>query len=214
MRAVTLDLEDAQVCLRGLALQIEGRDELFLLRLRLLQPLLVLFLIDTAEVHVLLDIEAGGLHGIRRDRELGIVFGVRLFLLRAFLPNLLLEIAVLGAPVGGRLQLILAVEFHEELPGGDDAAAGHEPGNDEGVAARSGRADEPGRRNVVKTDGFDEAGHPQALDERAAGHLQRPISLTHLIVGPARADPADDGKPGDQDYQEERKQQMRFFHGV
>ena len=112
---------------------------------------------------VLLHIEAGGLDGIRRDRQLRIVFGVRLFLLRAFLPNLLLEIAVLGPPVGGGLQLILPVEFHEELPGVDDAAAGHEPGDDEGVAARRGRADEPGRRNIMKTDGFDEAGHPQAL---------------------------------------------------
>ena len=50
-------------------------------------------------------------HGIRRDRQLGIVFGARLFLLRAFLPNLLLEIAVLGracrwppsADSGGRI---------------------------------------------------------------------------------------------------------------
>ena len=93
--------------------------ELFLLRLRLFQPLLVLFLIDAAQIDVLLHLEAGVLDGIRRDRKLGIVFGARLFLLRAFLPNLLLEIAVLGPPVDGGLQLILPVEFHEELPGHD-----------------------------------------------------------------------------------------------
>ena len=132
---IALDLENAQVGLLGAALQIERRLELLLLRLRLFQPLLVLFLIDAAEIGVLLHLEAGVLDGIRRDRKLRLVLGAHLFLLGALLPNLLLEIAELGSLVDGGLQLILPVEFHEELPGLDERAAGHELGDDERVAA-------------------------------------------------------------------------------
>ena len=50
MRAIALDLENAQVGLLGAALQIERRVDLLLLRQRLLEALLVLFLIDPTEV--------------------------------------------------------------------------------------------------------------------------------------------------------------------
>ena len=200
------------------ALQIERRLQLLLLRLRLFQPLLVLLLIDAAEIDVLFHLETGVLDGIGRDRKLRIVLGARLFLLRAFLPNLLLEIAVLGPPVDGGLQLVLPVEFHEELPGDDERAAGQELRDDERIAARGRRADEPGRRDIMKMDGFNEAGHPQRFDERAARDLQRRRSLGRLVllflIGTARAHAADDGKRADQDHQDETKQQIRLFHGL
>ena len=117
VRPIALDLENSQLGLLGTALQIERRLELFLLRLRLLHPLLVLFLIDAAQIGILLHLEVGVLDGIGRDRKLRLVFRAHLFLLCTLLPNLLLEIAVLGPLVDGGLQLILPVEFHEELPG-------------------------------------------------------------------------------------------------
>ena len=123
--AIALDLENAQLGLLGAALQIERRLELLLLRLRLFQPQLVLFLIDAAQIGILLHLELGVLDGIRRDRKLRIVLRARLFLLGAFLPNLLFEVAVLGSLVDGGLQLVLPVEFHQELPGLDERAAGH-----------------------------------------------------------------------------------------
>ncbi len=192
--------------------------ELLLLRQRLLQPLLVLFLIDAAQIDVLRHLEAGVLDGTRRDGPLRIVFRARLFLLRALLPNLLLQIAVLGPPVDGSFQLILPVEFHEELPGNDLRAAGHEPGDDERVAARGRRTDQPGRRDVVKVDGFDETGGPQGFDERTARDLQRTgCGLTWLILTVVRATCTNaplDGERSDQGHQGQSNHQVRLFHDV
>ena len=75
----------------------------------------------------------------------------------------------------------------------------------------AGRADEPGRRNVVKMDGFDEAGHPQRFDERAARDLQRRRSLRRIVIGIARADTADDGKGADQHSRTSASSKYGFF---
>jgi hypothetical protein len=212
--AIALDLENAQIGLSREALEIERRAKLFLFRLRLLEPLLVLFLIDAAQIRVLLHLEAGVLDGIRRDRKLGLVLRARLFLLPALLANLLFEIAVFGSLVDGGLQLILPVEFHEELPGLDVRAAGDELRDDEGITAWSCRADEAGRRDIVKMDRFDEAGRPQRFDKRAALDLPRRRSLARPVIGTARADATDDRERAGEHHQNERNQQVRLFHRV
>jgi len=97
--AIALDLENAQLGPLGAALQIEGGLELLDLGDRLLEAQRVLFLIDSAEIGVLLHLQLRVLDGVGRDREFCIVSRAGLFVLCALLANLLLQIAILGLAV-------------------------------------------------------------------------------------------------------------------
>ena len=102
-------------------------------------------------------------------------------------------------------------------PGFTSVPLGVELRDDQRVAAGSGGADEAGRCDVVKTDGFDQAVHSQRLDERAARDLERGGSLRRVLVligGTPRADAAHDGKPAHQDQRNENECQVGPFHRV
>src|SRR5688500_5435245 len=212
--AIPLDLEDAHVCLLGPALQIECRNQLFVLRFCLFEALLVLFLIDAAEIGVLLDLEACIFNGTRRDEQLSLVLRARLFLLRALLSNLLFEIAEFRAPVGGSFQLILTVEFDEEVSWRDARAARPEPGDDECVAAWPRGADKTGSRDVVKADRFDEASQPQRFHDRATRDFDRSRwgFLRRFAFWACSADAAHNGEYPDEARQNERQEQIWLLH--
>ena len=75
------------------------------------------------------------------------------------------------------------------------------------------RADKPRRRNVMKPDGFDEAGHPQRLHEGAPGHLIARGSLGGFVIGAAGTHTTGDGQGANQSDKQQGKQQMPGFHG-
>ena len=91
-------------------------------------------------------------------------------LLRPPLADLLLEIVQLGLLVERVADLLLAVELDEQIAGMHGLPGAHERRDDQGVVVLAGEAR---RRDGRGFHGFDRATQTQALDEIAAGHLER-----------------------------------------
>ena len=114
--AIPLNFEDPDFRCFGAAFQLEGVLQLLQTGLRLFHAEVVLLGVDLRQDLVLPHLEACRVHGMLRQRQLRIVFGTRLFLLRALLVNLFLEVEILSTLVERGLQLALAVELHQQIP--------------------------------------------------------------------------------------------------
>ena len=139
LRAVAADLEDLQVGLGRLAFEGVGGLQLIERRDRLLDSQVVLLGLNSRQQLVLDRLELGARERALGLQDLAVVARLARALAGVLLLDLLIEVVQLGAAVEGGGQLVLAVEFDEEVTLLDRCAGLDELGNDEGLRIRPGK---------------------------------------------------------------------------
>ena len=117
LRAIALDLEDAELRTVGLAFQVEACAERGQPLPRLVEILVVLLGLDRGEHLVLQHFQLQVLDLVRRLLALALVLHTAGLVLGALLRDLLQEVAVFGGLLERELLLVLPVELHEHVAG-------------------------------------------------------------------------------------------------
>ena len=125
-RAVSLNLQDANACLRGFSLQVEGLAKLFDGRFGLVGSLLRLFGVDARVDLELFHLQEGFAQGVLSLLELGLVFCPGRIFFGPFLEHLTGELAVVRLLVNEIPHLRLAVKFNQQVAALDVAPGGRQ----------------------------------------------------------------------------------------
>ena len=112
---VAADLEDLEVRLGRLALEGVGRLQLIQRRYGLFDGEVVLLRLNSRQQLVLGGLELGARERAFGQQDLAVVARLGGALAGVLLPDLLIEVVQLGAPIEGAGELRLAVELDEEV---------------------------------------------------------------------------------------------------
>ena len=181
-RAIAADLQNTDVRLGRSPLEFVGRLELFQRRLGLFERKLVLLDIDLGQQLVLSHFQLRAPDRALGQRDLAVVVCACGAFLGFALRDLLFEILQLGATIERVLDLILPVEFDDQVAGRHRAARPDQRRNDEGIRIRPG---EPWRGDGRRLHGFHGAAQPHRTHEIAADDLERVVAATRggLSIG-------------------------------